>query len=161
MSDRMERVFGWVWRVNGLLLLALAGAGLLGAAALAISLAVDSGRARASDRVTQVAGTDIAASELDLGSFQTVLGTRLLYAPLGERYAKIRSGYGRGAARNLLFFDTATKRAHWLLPDNAATDAPEDEREKEKEAKLTKLLAELERVRGELEALKPAKKVSK
>lgn len=120
MRDRTDRFFAWVWRINGLLLLALAASGLVGALVVAIDVALLSSRDRPTDQLATIAGADIAASDLRLGSFYPIAGTQLLYAPLAPPSEYIGSGSsgGLGAARNILFFDTRTKQAHWLLPDN-------------------------------------------
>jgi hypothetical protein len=123
MSERSDRFFTWVWRVNGLLLLALAVLGVIGATALIFNTAVFFSRDRDDKQLTQVAGADLKAKDLRLGAFRTIAGTQLLYAPLAPPSEYIGSGSsgGLGSARNLLFFDTTTKKVHWLLPENDHT----------------------------------------
>lgn len=123
MSDRRDAFFAWVWRLNGLLLLALAGAGIVAGLALVINLAIFSSRDRPNEQLTNIAGADLAAQDLRLGGFRSIAGTQLLYAPLASpsEYVGSSSSGGLGAAHNLLFFDTTTKKAHWLLPGNDKT----------------------------------------
>lgn len=110
MGDRWERLFVWIWRVNGVVLLALGAVGLVGALLLVV---------RPEDHLTQVAGSDLRTGGLRLGDFDEVPGMRVLLADLTEPYESITSGGGgRGLAYNLLFFDVATKRAHWLFDAN-------------------------------------------
>ncbi len=123
VSDRKDTFFATVWRLNGLLVLALAGAGIIAVVAVAMNLAIFSSRERPHEQLTNIAGADIAAQDLRLGGFRAIAGTQLLYAPLASpsRYVGSGSSGGLGAARNLLFFDTTTKKAHWLLAGNDQT----------------------------------------
>lgn len=120
VNDRSDRFFAWVWRINGLLLLCLA----LLATGLALYLAVDIGMSTAQERpeeqLSEVAGTDLAARDLRLADFRPIAGTRFIYAELASPSDYIGSGSSGspGNAANLLFFDTASKKAHWLLPTN-------------------------------------------
>lgn len=120
MNDRWKRLFEWVWRLNGLLLLGGLLACLAGALVLLANFARFAVREDPEERLTQVAGADLSAQNLRLADFREIAGTGLLYAQLAapSEYLRSGSGDGFGAARNLLFFDTATQRAHWLLPDN-------------------------------------------
>jgi hypothetical protein len=123
MTERSDRFFAWVWRVNGVLLLALALIGLVGAVALIFNAALFWSRERPEQQLTQVAGADLSTKDLRLGDFRTIAGTQLLYAPLASpsKYIGSVSSGDRGSARNLLFFNASTKKAHWLLPDNDQT----------------------------------------
>lgn len=120
MDERADRFFAWVWRINGLLLLALGLVAVVGAAALVFNIGLFWSRDRPEQHLAQVAGADLRAQDLRLGNFRAIAGTPFLYARLGPPSEYIGSGSsgGLGAARNLLFFDTGTKEAHWLLPDN-------------------------------------------
>lgn len=120
MSRRAEKFFKWVWRLNGLLLLALAVAGIIGVAALAANLAIFASHERPAEQLVNVAGADIGERDLRLGGFHPIAGTSLLYAQLAgpSEYVGSGSSGGFGTAHNLLFFDTTTKKAHWLLPNN-------------------------------------------
>jgi hypothetical protein len=79
-----------------------------------------SARNAAEKDVTKVAGADLSAENLRFGSFNRVRGTGFLYATLASPSDYIGSGSsdGLGQPRNLLYFDTATRAAHWLLPNN-------------------------------------------
>jgi hypothetical protein len=125
VNDRWKPFFEWVWRLNGVLLLAGLVVCLAGALVLIASFARFAVREDAEEQLTQVAGADLAAQGLRLADFHEIAGTRLLYAQLAapSEYIASGSGDGFGAARNLLFFDTATQKAHWLLPDNEQTIA--------------------------------------
>jgi len=120
VNDRSDRFFAWVWRINGLLLLCLA----LLATGLALYLAVNIGMSTAQERpeeqLSEVAGTDLAARDLRLADFRPIAGTGFIYAELASPSDYIGSGSSGspGNAANLLFFDTASKKAHWLLPTN-------------------------------------------
>jgi hypothetical protein len=120
MPERADRFFTWVWRINGLVLLALGIAGLVGAMALAFNVALFWSRDRPDQQVTQVAGADLNAENLRLADFRTIAGTQFLYAVLAPPSEYIGSGSsgGLGLARNLLFFDMNSKKAHWLFPNN-------------------------------------------
>ena len=70
-------------------------------------------------------GTDLSAESLTLRPFEPVKGTSLMVAPLDGRSqssmgSSVGSSYegGGGQARNLLFFDITTRKAHWLLKGN-------------------------------------------
>lgn len=126
MSDRAKPFFEWVWRLNGLLLLG----GMLVCLVVALFLMVDAARFASREdperQLTEVAGADLAAQNLQLDEFHEIAGTRFLYAQLAPPTEYFGSGgYGEslGSARNLLFFDTATHKAHWLFPTNEQTIA--------------------------------------
>lgn len=123
MSERWERLFVWTWRINGLLLLGLGVVGLVGAFVVLFNIARFSSRDRPDQQLTRVAGTDLSAKDLRLADFRAIAGTNFLYAELGSPSEYIGSGSsgGMGRARNLLFFDTASKKAHWLFPGNDQT----------------------------------------
>lgn len=112
VSGRSERIFAWVWRVNALLLLFL---GLVGVGAAGIGLfniARFASRDRPEQQLTQIAGTDLGSQDLHLGDFRAIAGTGFLYAPLASSSKYIGSGSagGLGPSRNLLFFDTTSKK---------------------------------------------------
>lgn len=122
MSVRADRIFGWIWRINGVLILGLGAA----AGALVVVLLLDvAGISRdetPEQQLAEVAGADLrAGDDLRLMDFHPVAGTTFLYAQLASPSDSIRSGSsgGWGSARNLLFFDTTSRNAHWLFPDNA------------------------------------------
>ena len=120
MGSRSDNFFSWVWKVNGLLVLGLCLAALATIITLTFNIELFRTRDRPEQKVIQVAGADIRADDLELGEFREVKGTSLLYATLAAKEEHISSGssYGRGDARNLLFFDTVSKKTHWLLKGN-------------------------------------------
>jgi len=120
MDERSNRFFVWVWRINGLLLLALGALAVVGATALVFNIGLFWSRDRPEQQLAQVAGANLTAKGFRLGDFRRIAGTQFLYAQLAPPSEYIGSGSsgGLGTARNLLFFDTVTKTAHWLLPDN-------------------------------------------
>lgn len=120
MANRAEAFFRWVWRANGLIVLALGCIALFAASAMIFNIGLFSARNATEKDVTKVAGADLGAENLRLGSFNRVRGTGFLYATLASPSDYIGSGSsdGLGQPRNLLFFDTATRGAHWLLPNN-------------------------------------------
>jgi hypothetical protein len=126
MTGRSDRFFAWIWRINGVLVLALAGLGVVLATTFAVGAARVSSHHDRERQLTSIAGADLGANDLRLGDFRTIAGTRFLYAELASR-SSLAKGIGsyssdwRGAARNLLFFDVGTKKAHWLLPNNDQT----------------------------------------
>lgn len=124
MSDRATKFFTWIWRINSLILFGLGVVGVVLAVVAILEVARFRFRERPQERITRVADRDLAASKLRLGSFEAIPGTKHLYAALfapSEYGSSMSSGSGRGAAHNLLFFNTATKTAHWLLSDNDHT----------------------------------------
>jgi hypothetical protein len=120
VADRSDRFFTWVWRVNGLVLLALGVVGLAGTIALIFNVGLFWSRDRPEQQLTQVAGADLGAKDLRLADFRPIAGTQFLYAALAPPSEYIGSGSsgGFGLAHNLLFFDMNSKKTHWLLPDN-------------------------------------------
>lgn len=123
VNNRWERFFLWLWRANGLLLFLLGVVGLAGACILVVNLIRLSSRDRPHQQLTRVAGTDLVAKDLRLAEFHAIAGTGYLYAQLATpaEYGGLSSGGASGTAHNLLFFDTSTRNAHWLLPGNDQT----------------------------------------
>lgn len=123
MTTKTERFFTWVWRINALILLAIAVFALIGVGVIAYDIGIFANRDRPQAQVAEVAGTDLVAGELKLGSFGVIAGTDYLYAELAapSRYIGSGSSDGLGTARNLLFFDTKSKKAHWLF-ENTDSD---------------------------------------
>jgi len=115
----MDRFFVWIWRLNGLLMLALVL--LVGAAVVTFNSALF-WKPERPPQLANVAGADLGAKNLRLGQFRPIAGTQLLYAALEtpSKYGSM-SGGTAGSPRNFLFFDIGTKKAHWLLPDNNQT----------------------------------------
>jgi hypothetical protein len=120
LSDRSERFFVWVWRVNGLIVLVAAVAIVALVAALSMPGALWDAPDGPEQQLVNVAGADLRADKLHLTQFRDVPGTRFLYASLADQidwedYGSIRSG-PPPSSRNVLFFDTDTKAVHWLFP---------------------------------------------
>jgi len=115
MSSRSETFFAWVWRINGLLVLAV----ILVVAFAVFGSTSFFGSERRPAKI-EVAGTEVGADDLHLGQFQTVAGTDFLYAKL-ETSSRYGGSFGSGAeegTRNILFFDSTNNRSHWLLAGN-------------------------------------------
>lgn len=123
MTSRTTSIFRWIWRINGVLLLGSCLAGIVALLSLTRGMFVGVEDAP-SGAITNVAGTDLSAESLTLRPFDPIVGTSLMVAPLdGRKEPSIGSsaayGFGGGAqARNLLFFDITTRKAHWLLKGN-------------------------------------------
>ena len=116
MVNRTETFFTWIWRINGLLLLA---------AILTVGFFVISGSRSHAERhpaKIEVAGTQVKTEDLQLGRFEAVSGTSLLYAKLdSSRYGgggSFGSGGGEYGSRNVLFFDPAGNKSRWLIAGN-------------------------------------------
>jgi len=117
----MDRFFVWIWRVNGVLVLGLVV--VIAVAVVVLNSALFWRPERPPQQLANVAGADLGAKNLRLGHFRPIAGTQLLYAALETPVKYMGSGSigTAGSARNLLFFDIGTKKAHWLLPDNNQT----------------------------------------
>jgi hypothetical protein len=121
VKDRVDRIFRWIWRIDAVLILFVAAAAMALVVMLLLEVAGFSRSEPPGPQLAEVAGTDLRAREdLRLRDFHPVAGTSFLYAQLASPSDSIRSGSsgGWGSARNLLFFDTTTRNAHWLFPDN-------------------------------------------
>ncbi|WP_266159029.1 hypothetical protein [Dyella silvatica] len=123
-KNRTERVFCWIWRINGLMFFVF---GLL----IVISYLTDWQRQWKS-RLSSPQGASSQASApaepaklpaLGLGSFEPVAGTRVYTAQLSENYYGNSPEYVLDAAQrvnhNTLFYDAATGANHWLFADHA------------------------------------------
>ncbi len=119
MATKTEQFFAWVWRANALILLAIAFAAIIAMGVIAYDIGIFANRDRPNAQVVEIAGTDLVTEELKLGSFSVIAGTDFLYAELAapSKYIGSVSSGGLGTARNLLFFDTKSKKAHWLYED--------------------------------------------
>lgn len=120
MENRTDKIFKWIWRTNGVALFVLTIASVVMLALLVAKAGISAARERPEDNVVEIAGTSIKSSALRFGDFNEITGTSLLYAPLSIDSEDIGYGSSGGVAssRNLLFFDTATKKTHWLLKSN-------------------------------------------
>lgn len=119
MTSKSERFFTWVWRINGLIVLTVASLGLFAFGAFAFNVGVFANRDRPETQLTDVAGADLVAEDLKLGSFKPLRGTDFIFAQLAlpSKYVGSGSSGAVGTARNLLFFDTKSKTANWLFPN--------------------------------------------
>lgn len=117
MNSKSERFFSWVWRINGLIVLVVASLALVGLGVLSFGIGIFTSRDAPQTQVTDVAGANLVAEDLKFGGFRVIQGTDFLYAELAtpSRYIGSGSSDGFGTARNLLFFDTKSKKAHWLF----------------------------------------------
>ena len=116
----LDGFFRWVWRITGLLLLLLV---LYGVANLIwASRSTTHGQAPDGEAtIGRLDRTDKPQAALKLGRFEALSGTPVLYAQLGSEEpspASLSSSFTLTDLRNLLFFDTASRKAHWLLDDN-------------------------------------------
>lgn len=120
MGSRTEKFFTWVWRLNGLLLLAIALLGLLGF----FLLTSDATRPAWEDKeqtVTEVAGANLVADDLKLEGFTRIHGTDSIVSDLVSPRATTGIGSSssyRTDTRNLLFFNAKSKDARWLFDSN-------------------------------------------
>lgn len=99
------------------MILGVALLGLIVAAGAAINLALSAKPDQPEDRLVHVAGTDLGGKDLRLTGFTPIAGGSLLYATLAQQDEYMSSGFSKGyrTSRNVLFFDTQTKKAHWLF----------------------------------------------
>jgi len=115
----VDGFFRWVWRITGLLLLLLVLYGAVSMVGASRSMRqVPDGEAT----IGRLDRPDQHEVALKLGGFAALPGTSMLYAQLGSegpQVGSLSSSYTPTDLRNLLFFDTASRRAHWLLDDNA------------------------------------------
>jgi hypothetical protein len=114
-----HRFFRIVWRINAIVLLLAAAAAILLLGIGAVELGADFFRSRGDRDVVTVAGQRVESSRFQFEDFERLPGTNVLRAPLVvyESYGFASSGGGR-ATRNYLYYDSSTRNAHWLLPDN-------------------------------------------
>ncbi|MCH7854788.1 MAG: hypothetical protein IIB76_10700 [Proteobacteria bacterium] len=119
MDSKTERFFSWVWRINGLLVFLAVTLFLISFGVFAFNSGIFAGLDRPETPLTDVAGVDLAAEDLKLDRFKPLTGTAFLFAKLAAPAKYVGSGTSgaTGMARNLLFFDTGSKTAHWLLPN--------------------------------------------
>ena len=110
------RVFRTIWRINGVLVL-LTFVLIAGAALVGTVLSLFDHRGRASDTVP-AAGAPAGEERLDFAATTEIDGTPFVLLPLVERREGSYSSDGSEGTRNLLFYDGATGRTHWLRPDH-------------------------------------------
>jgi hypothetical protein len=73
MSSRIDTFFQWVWRLNGLLVFALALAGIAAMVFVTLNASSFKDARKPEQKLSQVAGSDIGADDLELGEFQVAL----------------------------------------------------------------------------------------
>lgn len=112
-----RKLFTNIWRINAILIL-LAGLLAVGLLCVAgVSLVASLTRPRHVDNVAATALGEAKESSAELGSFETIVGSTVLRAPLTVRHSgALGSSYESGATRNYLYFDPATRSTHWLCP---------------------------------------------
>lgn len=119
----VDGFFSWVWRITGLLLLLLVLYGIVSIVGASRSMKqAPAGEAT----VGRLDRPDQHQAALKLGGFQALSGTSMLYARLGSEgpsVGSLSSSYTPTDLRNLLFFDTASRQAHWLLDDDTQSMA--------------------------------------
>jgi len=123
MESRVDGFFKWIWRVNALAILALSSGALLLLGLFALDLHGDDARERPGKEIEEIAGNRVDYRTLRLEDFHAVTGTRFLCARLRSTSALAGSSLydGPASTRNLLFFDTGTQQARWLLEHNTET----------------------------------------
>lgn len=119
----VESLFRWIWRINGLMLLALIALGIY--IAYGASHVQDDARAQASvameGNVTPSRKSGKQDTDLRLGLMLSLSGTPMLYAPLkapNDPTSLSFDGTIPARTHNVLFFNIATQREHWLFKDN-------------------------------------------
>lgn len=112
-----RKLFTHIWRINAVLIL-LAGLLAVGLLCVAgVSLISSLSRPRHVDNVAATALGEAKESSAELGSFETIIGSPVLRAPLTVRHSgPLGSGYESGTTRNYLYFDPTTRSTHWLCP---------------------------------------------
>jgi hypothetical protein len=121
MTGRLNNFFTWVWRINGLLILGIGLVGFVGVVAFVVNVGIFSSRESPAEGIAEVASTQLEDSNLNFGAFRRIKATNVLYAELGTASDYLGSGSISQVAnvRNLLIFDTDSKKSHWLLNDNS------------------------------------------
>jgi hypothetical protein len=122
VEDPWDRAFKTVWRINGVLILMISSLVALGLGFLLFEATAEIFDPKPPPALLEVAGTDLESEQLQLGDFEVVAGTRYLVASLSRRSdartIESRSYGWSQDARNLLFFDSVSRRAHWLFPNH-------------------------------------------
>ena len=113
-----RRFFGWVWRVNGLMILA---ASVLAVVLIGIFIATqlrDWFRTRQATDVVNLVEEQVQGTRSHLGRFEQIAGTGVLRASLN-----IEQAYELGtiskestSVQNFLYFELRTQQSYWLLP---------------------------------------------
>lgn len=115
-----KKFFEFVWQVNALVIFTVGVAGLLVLLIAAFGIGRDAFRSRRHARPVVTADGTSVDQTFRLGDFDAVVGTPHLMANLflnRDRkgiYSSSGSSYSYDAA-NYLFYDTGTRKSHWLL----------------------------------------------
>jgi hypothetical protein len=113
-----RKFFVYLWRINGLLLLA---AGLLAVGVLAVvgvHMVRDALRPRQVDNVANAMVGEVESEKARLGEFARVEGSEVLRAPLSisQSYSLGVGSKEADSVRNYLFVDAKSRSSYWLLP---------------------------------------------
>lgn len=122
MESKADRVFKWIWRLNGIILLILGIGSAIILGIVVADIGILSSRERPEQHIKEVAGTSVDYKTLRFADFEEVKGTSFLVASIGNKSKYIGSGSSSGVAtaRNLLFFNIDSLKAHWLLDTNSS-----------------------------------------
>jgi hypothetical protein len=139
---KSQKIFRYLWRVNGVLILVAMGTITFAVGSLLLEeFARNSVRNREAETGIPVAAPDSSA-HLSLGRAVLVPGTDVMRADLTvNREGKSLSSSGYNETRNILFINPSQGEAHWLLPDNdhviwESSDVPD-----EKDPKTKRIIA--------------------
>jgi hypothetical protein len=116
--SKSQKIFRYVWRINGVLILIAVGAGTIGM----VGFLVDEfggrlNRGREAKMGIQVADTN---TQLSLEHATVIPGSRFMRANLTQpRGSEGFSSGGYSEIRNILFIVPGEKDARWLVPDDA------------------------------------------
>lgn len=115
---KSRRFYTWVWRINGLLILAAALVGLGMLLIVAAMLVSDLGRARHSDMSVKAVQGPAGTPAVSLEDFRDLKGTHFLRASLTVKEERSLV-YSKGSRplRNFYYVDTTTHATHWLIPE--------------------------------------------
>lgn len=115
---RTQRFFRYLWRVNAVLI-AIAAAGVAVAVVVVTIETIQSNVRRREAAAASVIPGKPANKELHLGGLVPVEGTSIFRATLStQQHVSSFSSGGDSDTRNILFVDTATGTATWLLPSD-------------------------------------------
>ncbi len=118
--SKVQKFFRYVWRVNAVLIfVAAAGVSFAVVTFLWLEFGGTAGRSRVFDAAPPMGSAD-SGDRLLLGDVSLVEGTNILRGELtaDRSGAGLSSSGGYAEIRNLLFVDSQTHEARWLLPDD-------------------------------------------
>lgn len=113
-----RRFFGWVWRVNSLMILA---ASVLAVVLLGVFIASqlrDWFRTRQTTDVVNLVEEQVQGTRSRLGRFEQIAGTGVLRASLNVEQAYELGTISKESTsvQNYLYFEPRTQQSYWLLP---------------------------------------------